>query len=262
MIPNKLKWFFNTLDFYLLIGGVKSLLSHNEMDVFLIGNEKIKITPYSFPYQYISIFRERIYDVPLNISSPRILDLGAHVGMSCLFFKRRYPKAKVVAFEADPIIYSLLKENIKNNLLTDVELINKAVWIKNGIVEFSRDDLLRGKGRLSSSKTNYRVDSVNLKEWLRDKNFDLIKMNIEGAEHTVIPSAIDELSKVPYIIFEYHSPVNGEQNLGEILCLFSERGFRYYIRTQDIRYTPFRTKPSTEFDNLLMVYLTRKIDFF
>ena len=92
----------------------------------------------SFLWQFKEIFVDEIYKFNTMEKEPVIYDCGANIGMSCLYFKTLYPNCKIKAFEADPKIVQILRNNLaRNNILPNVEIINAAVWINNGGVEFS-----------------------------------------------------------------------------------------------------------------------------
>ena len=60
------------------------------------------------------IFNKEIYNVTINpgVTSPTIFDLGAHIGLSVLYFKIKYPNSRIVAFEPNSNIFPILQENI------------------------------------------------------------------------------------------------------------------------------------------------------
>ena len=49
------------------------------------------------------IFVGGIYMFECNTDRPIIVDCGSDIGMSILFFKRLYPKARIIGFEPDPL---------------------------------------------------------------------------------------------------------------------------------------------------------------
>ena len=63
-------------------------------------------------YQYREIFIGRGYDFACSHDSPLILDCGGNIGLSVVWFKQRYPKSRVMVFEADPSIAEVLKSNM------------------------------------------------------------------------------------------------------------------------------------------------------
>src|SRR6185503_15548680 len=56
-----------------------------------------------------------------------ILDCGAYVGYSTMYFLARYPNAHVIAVEADSRNYALLKQNLAR-YGSRVSLVNAALW--------------------------------------------------------------------------------------------------------------------------------------
>ena len=63
----------------------------------------------SFIWQFKEIFVDEIYKFDSKDEEPVIYDCGANIGMSCLYFKILYPKARITAFEGDPIITDVLE---------------------------------------------------------------------------------------------------------------------------------------------------------
>ena len=63
--------------------------------------------------QWHDLFVRETFQVKLETETPRILDCGANVGLASLYFKRRYPKARITAFEADPAIAEALRGNLQ-----------------------------------------------------------------------------------------------------------------------------------------------------
>jgi len=192
----------------------------------------------SFLSSYKELLLDEIYKFKSSKTNPKILDIGANIGLSILFFKELYPESKIVAFEADPNIYSYLKDNISSNGCQDVELINKAIWFKNTTLDFASDGA--DGGQIDSSvKDSVKVETVDIAELLRENQFDFIKMDIEGAEEFVVPRCEGLLDSVRHFFIEYHSKVGHEQNLGQILSLLSKEGFRLYLHNPWDKPTPF-----------------------
>jgi precorrin-6B methylase 2 len=81
----------------------------------------------SFLTTYIELFENQIYKFNSSQKDLLILDCGANIGLSVIYFKRLYPNSKIIAFEADPNIFNVLQENVKSFNFKNVELINKAV---------------------------------------------------------------------------------------------------------------------------------------
>jgi len=195
----------------------------------------------SFAWQYKEIFTDEFYRFETSEVAPVIYDCGANIGMSIAYFRQHYPTARIVAFEADPVIGQVLADNLKINDVHNVELINKAVWINAEGVDFGAGEA--DAGSMFSTEGRQRVPSVRLRDYLlREPRIDMLKMDIEGAEADVLADCHDVLGNVRNMFIEYHSYVGHPQSLAGILTLLETNGFRYYVDTNQHRTRPFITR--------------------
>lgn len=188
----------------------------------------------SFLSFYKEIFVNKVYAFHANSSTPNILDLGANIGMSVLFFKLCYPQARITAFEAEPTLYGHLKRNIHGNGYSDVELINKAAWHENTTLKFHPDWF--GSGCITfkdDMQDIIEVEAVNIAELLKTNRFDLIKMDIEGAEEFILPACKDYLQDVRFIIMEYHPSIGQKDRLNVVINALVDANFRLHIHCAD-----------------------------
>jgi len=209
----------------------------------------------SFLYSYSEIFVDNIYKFESSVANPKILDLGANIGLSILFFKGLYPNSEITGFEPDPNIFEYLKKNIHGNGFEDVKLINKAVWKKDAVLNFHADGADGGYVVDSKSENLVEVEAVDVRNLLRENKFDYLKMDIEGAEDEVFPACKDYLSNFKHIFIEYHSVVGKKQNLPEILDILIAEGFRVHIQSIMYSRSPFIIKSNVSgFDNQLNIF--------
>ena len=211
----------------------------------------------TFISQYREIFLELLYKFEASNNQPVIYDCGANIGVSCLYFKSLYPDARIIALEADPEIAKILQNNISKNNLSNVEVINKAVWTKNSTIEFGVESSDAGSIYLDSNKIS--VNSLRLKDMIqKEDKIDMLKIDIEGAENVVIPDCKEVLDKVENLFLEYHSWKGKNQNLDVIIKILADTGFRYYINTACSRETPFINKAQNRNSDLqLNIYAYR-----
>lgn len=193
----------------------------------------------SFVATYKELFQTNIYQFSPSKDARTILDCGANMGLSVLYFSLKYPDHKIIAFEPDPDIFSVLKENVNTFQLKNVTIHQKAVWNKREVLNFFTDAGMGG--RVENSYTNQvprEVEAVPLEDFLTD-DVDFLKIDIEGAEEVVLNSCKDILHKSNHIFFEYHNSINGPQTLHKLLEIISSQGFTYYIKESDVRKRPF-----------------------
>ncbi|WP_162053119.1 FkbM family methyltransferase [Pontibacter pamirensis] len=186
------------------------------------------------------LFGENIYKFTATHDKPYIIDCGANLGMSVIYFKNLYPNSEIVAFEADPHIYSFLKKNIDSFELTKTSCINKAVWNTSGSqLSFLSEGGAGGRLETISGEHKFvEVETVRLKDYL-NKKIDFLKIDIEGAEYKVIEDCADNLHFVENLFIEYHSFPSVKQNLHLILEIVTTAGFRYHIKEAFVSSEPF-----------------------
>lgn len=200
----------------------------------------------SFYYSYLEIFKNNIYKFLSSNQKPVIIDAGSNIGLSVIYFKKTYPESQIYAFEASPNVFETLKSNVKSFKLNDVHLINKAIWNSETTLSFiaTNDD----SGRISrtqdiSSKNKVKVETTRLTPYL-NKHVDFLKLDIEGAETTVIKDCADYLGNVDNIFVEYHSFLSEKQTLDELLSILKKNNFRVQIQTQFYSPQPFLSRTS------------------
>jgi FkbM family methyltransferase len=175
------------------------------------------------------IFKKNAYDFNCSVDDPLIIDAGANIGLGVLYWKRKYPKAKIIAFEPSKLAYESLLKNVKENKLDNVTCINKALSNVEGTQQFTTNELISGS--LNTYKDlpfNYEVETTTLGQYL-DKKIDFLKIDIEGAERLIFDDIEKQILNLNYIFLEYHSFVNEPQYLSKYLNLFEDNGFRYYM---------------------------------
>ncbi len=189
-------------------------------------------------YLFNEVFIANQYYFEPKTKEPFIIDCGANVGMSICYFKRLYPKAKILAFEANPHAYKLLEKNIKDNDFKNIELYNVALFDKETEISFFIDDnigTLLGSIKPERGGSNeLKINARKLSSYLKNvETVDLIKIDVEGAETSIISDLYNTatLQKAKEYIIEYHHNMNEEKSeLSSFLQLFESNGFSYNIK--------------------------------
>ena len=182
----------------------------------------------SFLSAHHDIFVEEAYRFPSRGEAPSIVDLGANIGLATLWFKLAYPRARVLALEPDPAIFSVLERNVRSNGLTDVELLNCAAWKSEGELAFHPDGA--DGGRSGGNAGGLKVRAVAVDRLLAGREIDFLKIDIEGAETEVLPACRPILPHVGAMFVEYHMARSAPSRLGELAGLLEQAGFRLRVR--------------------------------
>ena len=195
---------------------------------------------HSFYWQALQIMEQRLYDFRSDEPSPLIIDCGAHVGLASAFFKSRFPRSSILAFEPDPSIAGMLRDNLRALGHDDVAVEAKAVWTDDRGVTFlrSHDDSGHVVSGTAAAGTGETVPSVRLRDVLaaQERPVDLLKMDLEGAEFALLRDCDGALGAVRRLIVEVHClrPSDdagkdggpGRNGLGDVLAILSRNGFR------------------------------------
>jgi FkbM family methyltransferase len=167
------------------------------------------------------------YDFNSTKPSPRILDCGAHVGIGVRRWREQFPTANITAFEADPEIASLLKQNLKHLNDQQTKVVHAAAWVSNGSIGFKRTGA--DNGHVSAQSTDL-IPSRDLSEFCSEP-IDLLKLDIEGAEEAVL-NHLDKtgaLNNVQRLICEWHEWTTASPTLHRALERLVANGFVYRI---------------------------------
>jgi FkbM family methyltransferase len=189
------------------------------------------------------IFKKEPYKFKFDINSPWIIDCGANIGLSVIYFKRNYPEAKIIAIEPDPSLFNILRKNLDSFGYEDVVITQNALWYEEGSVKFKQEGGFSGQVRKSNENNDIiEVDTITLNKLLRNKKVGLLKIDIEGAENDIFINTNPNLLNVDNIFIEYHSRKDEKQSFDIILKKLSDQGFRYHIHHEFVSFSPFVNK--------------------
>lgn len=239
---------FKFLKYYLWYSSFQRMLldskGKQEGKIILFDKEFCYQSGLAFYETYKEIFENNIYEFKTNSSNPIIIDCGANMGLSVLYFSKKYPKAEIIAFEPDEAVLPFLEKNLRFQNINNIKLYKKAVWTEEAELKFYTDKGLGGRiGVGYKNQTPKIIKSIRLRDFLaKHVLIDLLKIDIEGSEYAVIQDCEDLLFNVNHIFIEYHSVNTEEQHLEDILNILKRQGFRYHLKESFSRRKPFVEK--------------------
>jgi FkbM family methyltransferase len=152
------------------------------------------------------MFYRREYDVALPEPPSTIVDLGGHVGVSCLFFRRRWPSSRIVTVEPNPALLPLLRHNVSQ---LDVETIHGAVADRPGTAHFIPAERSWGGMTREAEGGPGAIPALTL-DSLLDQPVGLLKVDIEGAEFAALAAA-NRLRNARVIVGEIHGALDAAE---------------------------------------------------
>jgi FkbM family methyltransferase len=137
-------------------------------------------------------FGNEVYDLPAGFQPRTILDLGANIGASVLWFHRNFPDAEIHAVEPDRRSLEKLRRNVAS--LPGVTVHHAAVAGESGERTFY--EAQRGwessfapeaaRGGYAATVTALTVPAL-IRECVGGDHVDLLKLDVEGAEWEILP---------------------------------------------------------------------------
>jgi FkbM family methyltransferase len=167
-----------------------------------------------------------------------VWDLGANCGLTMADMACRFPSARVVGVELDPLNAELARRNVAS-FGDRCEVVQGAVWQEDGEVAYSDEGLEIGH-HVSGATGDLRAPAWSIdtlfERWTPDAEVDYVKMDIEGAEPSVLKLNTEWAQRVRAINVEVHEPYSVEECAADL----EQLGFTASTRENEGRVTGLR----------------------
>jgi FkbM family methyltransferase len=150
------------------------------------------------------IFLTNHYDMSLDFIPSLIVDIGANVGYSAVYFANKYKKSKIIAIEPQEYNFQILQENIKYWQQISVE--KAAIWQSTNKLHIKNPSSDYWAFQMEESETG-NVIAMTINELISKYNIEeisLLKMNIEGSEFQIFQGDLSWLSLTKSLWIETH----------------------------------------------------------
>lgn len=158
------------------------------------------------------VFLQQDYAWPFSDRPARIVDAGAHIGLSALFFARSFPASRIVAIEPAPSNLQLLQRNCAGE--NSIQILPAALWNRSAELACENAAAATWSYRMFErppSDTEPAIRGMTMEEVFQLTGWaevDLLKIDIEGAEAELFgESATPWLGRVKAIAIELHDRV-------------------------------------------------------
>jgi FkbM family methyltransferase len=223
---------------YLVIAGLYRLLDKNKEDTHLL---KIHVPRYHYKYfcrigkgDFLPGHEEHILARFAPKEGDTVIDIGAHIGRYTITSSKQVgDSGKVVAIEADPNNFQLLKRNIELNNLTNVLPLNYAVFSTKTKMKLY-EQLASAKynslmlARAAESKNYVEVNADTLDNILNQNGVNQvnwIKIDVEGAEFEVLKGSTETLSNENVSLFVEIHNIEDPSHYDNIVDFLKYRNF-------------------------------------
>lgn len=159
-------------------------------------------------FREIFLREEYNLNLPSNFPVVTIIDAGANIGFTSLFFLHKFPDAKIISLEPDTENFALLQKNVATH--ANIIPVQRALWknsgyikvIDNGygirgfMIEDTKDDTHEGVFEATTLTDLINKNSIAY--------IDILKMDIEGSEKEVFQADTTWLSITRCLVIELH----------------------------------------------------------
>jgi FkbM family methyltransferase len=181
------------------------------------------------------IFVEDEYAPLKDLPNPQcIVDCGANVGYSSLYFARLYPQAHILAVEPDEENAAVFMLNLAR-YQDRVELLKSAVWSRPARLVIrhapvTMEAAIGVREALEEEREDLvAIDMPTILDRVKNQYIDLLKIDIEGSERELFrePECHRWLPRVRNIAIELHDDIGRSRFLSAMhryACQMSESG--------------------------------------
>jgi FkbM family methyltransferase len=177
-----------------------------------------------------------------------VLDIGANVGVTALYFSQIFPNARIYAFEPAPDNFAVLAKNVAN--CDRIRAFNFGLGADDATLELFASDnpvnfggySLHAAGSDTSKKVSIRVRSVkSVLQEIAVESVDVIKIDTEGAEWDILTAFPEPVVRsATYITGELHG--NKDFALLEYLSPWFDVGMRKKLSSRLFNFQAIRKK--------------------
>ena len=184
--------------------------------------------------QYI----DRVYrEIVASGKKPLIVDCGANIGASVLWFSARYPEAHIVAVEPAPDNFALLRKNCAG---LDVDLREAGIGAVDGTAHLSNPFDGGMSYRTAEGGDGINVEILSFERLMASKPQStyspfLLKVDIEGAEKSLFTASASLLDQFSLILAEPHDwLLPGQHTSVELFRFHAAAGREFAMNNENI----------------------------
>jgi FkbM family methyltransferase len=165
----------------------------------------------------VSTFRQVLitegYACDFCQSPQNIIDAGANIGLTSIYYANRYPEALIIALEPEQSNFLLLRKNAAR--YPQIVPVNAALWrnneeldvIDSGLGEWGFQTTADAPDRTLSHRKVGKTPGLTIDAVMRKYGMDcidLLKVDIEGSEKDVFENSHTWIKQVGAIAIELH----------------------------------------------------------
>lgn len=150
------------------------------------------------------IFLDHLYSPPAGLHPKCIIDGGANIGLTSVYFAQCFPDALIISIEPESSNFAMLSENVRR--YSNIHVIKAALWSKKCHLKLSNPDNLNCAFRVEPEAMG-EVETITLDDLFNlapNGKIDILKIDIEGAEREFLSNRDARLKNVECVMIELH----------------------------------------------------------
>ena len=207
------------------------------------GHATHKIRPFGYKYPlylrsntsdyntFFQVITSKGYKLPVSIEPTTIIDCGANIGLTTVYYKNLYPNSQIIAIEPEKSNYDLLTKN--TDKFDNVTCIQRGIWNKSCYLKIKNESAEKWAFQLEETDEKTDISALSITDIIKQynlKKIDVLKIDIEGTEKQIFMNGYEEwLPLVKVLMIELHDNCTS----GCSMALFSAlNGFNFSVDFQ------------------------------
>lgn len=157
---------------------------------------------------FSQVMYEGEYEIKYRVNASVIVDCGANIGLSSIFFKNKFPDATIVSVEPESTNFQILQKNTER--YSNIHCLNCGIWNRSTLLKVKNND--RGnwgftveEAEAGDTNTIQAISIAEIMERYQLDHIDILKIDIEGSEQKLFESNVEKwLPFVKVIVIEFH----------------------------------------------------------
>lgn len=153
---------------------------------------------------YSEIFHSKEYE--LDLGDPQyIVDAGAHIGISSVYFACKYPKATIISIEPEPSNFLILQMNVRS--YPNIKPVNAGLWSRKAHLRVTDSNVETWAFQVTEDDSGFGIPAVGVQDIISEFNIplvDVLKIDIEGSEVEVLSAHPLWMNSIRNLIIELH----------------------------------------------------------
>jgi FkbM family methyltransferase len=159
-------------------------------------------------YTFDQVFIQDQYRLKYPFEPQTIIDAGANIGLSAVYFSHRFPKARIVAVEPDKANFAVLKQNCAD--YPHIHAHCAGVWSADSYLKIINTDATNNSFQVVETTPDdaNALPAISIPTIMKQQGWpviDLLKIDIEGSEKEIFSTNYEAwLPQVRMLLVEVH----------------------------------------------------------